>query len=161
MARTAPTVDGSGDFKLVSIHLIDASGDVRSDSIQVPFSATNAQIEAVVDAYNALTNASIYKIEVSEVYNSVADKSDAVDQPKDSVFDNFVFLFKDSMNNSKRGFVVAPVGDAFVSGTDQVDPTNTDIAAYITAMLALIAGTYSLTQIRYTERREINEAVKV
>ena len=88
MARTAPAVDGTPDFQKVSFAWIDASGDLRSDSLQVPAAATSAQIEAFAEALADISNAVLYKIEVSAVYNSVPDKSSAVEAPKDSVYDN-------------------------------------------------------------------------
>jgi len=161
MASNFPTVNGTPTYKLVSLHYIDASGDVRSDSLQVPTAATNAEIQAYADASGDLSNGSLYKVEVSEVYNSVPDKSDATDAPKDSVYDNLVFLAKDATNASKRTFIPAPLASLFVAGTDEIDPASVPLGVYLTAVLALVAGTYSITQARYTERREINEAVKI
>lgn len=161
MARTAPVVDGTPDYQKVSLAWIDASGDLRSDSIQVPAAATAAQIEAFAEALADISNASLYRIEVSAVYNSVADKSDAVDAPKDSVYDNLVTLAKTNLNASQRAFLPAPEGAIFVAGTDTIDPANVDLAAMFTAFLALIGAGYTIVSARYTERREINEAVKI
>jgi hypothetical protein len=161
MARTAPAVNGTGTYKKVQFSWIDASGDIRSDSIQLPQAATNAQIEAIADTVSDVSNASLYKIEVGEVYNSIADKDDAVDAVKDSVFDNLVILAKTALNASSRVFVPAPEGALFVAGTDQIDPTNADLAAVLAAMLAALGITYEVVSIRYTERREINESVKI
>jgi len=161
MARTAPTVDGTPDYKLVSLHYIDASGDLRSDSLQVPAAATDAQIEAFAESIADITNSSLYQIKVSFTYNSVADKDDAVDATKDSVYDNLVVLAKTALNLSARSYVPAPEGALFVPGTDQIDPTNADLAVYFAAFLALVGGTYDIVSARYTERREINEAVRI
>ena len=161
MARTAPTVDGTPDFQTVSLRWIDASGDKRSDSIQVPTAATAAQIEAFAAAMAATSNASLYAVQVTAHYNSVPDKSDAVDEPKDSVFDNLVFLAKTNTNLSQRGFLPAPEGALFVPGTDTIDPANADLATVFTTFLALVGAGYSIVSARYTERREINEAVNI
>ena len=161
MARTAPAVDGTPDFQKVSFAWIDASGDLRSDSLQVPAAATSAQIEAFAEALADISNAVLYKIEVSAVYNSVPDKSSAVDAPKDSVYDNLVTLAKTALNASQRAFLPAPEGGIFVTGTDQIDPANVDLGTMFTAFLALIGAGYTIVSARYTERREINEAVKI
>ena len=89
------------------------------------------------------------------------DKSDAVDEPKDSVFDNLVFLAKTNTNLSQRGFLPAPEGALFVPGTDTIDPANADLATVFTTFLALVGAGYSIVSARYTERREINEAVNI
>lgn len=161
MPRTAPTVNGTPQFRTVSNRWIDFSGDKRSDSLQTPAGATNAQIEAYAVALGAGSNASLYAVVVEDHYNSVPDKSNAVDEPKDSVFDNLVFLAKTVANASQRGFLPAPVGSMFVAGTDTIDPTNTDLADIFTAFLALVGAGYSIVSARYTERREINEAVNI
>lgn len=161
MARTAPAVNGTPTYKKVALRYIDASGDPRSDSLQVPAAATNLQIEAFAAAIAATSNASMYQIEVGEVYNSTADKSNAVDAVKDSVYDNLVILAKTALNDSLRSFVPAPEAGLFVPGTDTIDPGNAALATYFTAFLALIGAGYSIVSARYTERREINEAVKI
>jgi len=161
MARTAPAINGTGTYKILSLRWIDASGDVRTDSIQIPQAATNVQIEAGVAALAAISNASLYSVGVQETYNSTADKNDAVDAVKDSVFDNLVVLAKKATNESQRGFIPAPEGGLFVEGTDQIDPANADLATYLAAFLAVIGAGYSIVSARYTERREINERVMI
>lgn len=161
MARTAPAVDGTPDYKKISLKFIDASGDLRSDSLQIPAAATDAQIEAFAESIADITNASLYQVEVAFVYNSVADKDDAVDAVKDSVYDNLVTLAKTATNLSARSFIPAPEGSLFVAGTDTIDPANADLAVYLAAFLALVGATYDIVSMRYTERREINEVVRI
>lgn len=160
MARTAPTVNGTPTFKVVSLRYIDFSGDLRTDSIQAAAAVTDAEIEAFAAAAAAITNADLYAVEVKSVYNAVADSSNAVNAPKDSVHDNLVLQTKTSTNQSKRGFIPAPQQALFVGGTDQIDPTNTDLATYLTALLAIAGAGYTVVGARYTERREINEQVR-
>lgn len=159
--RGAPTVNGTPTYKNVALRWIDASGDKRSDSIQVPATATPAQIEAFAAAEQAGANSSLYAVEVSDVYNSTPDKSNALDAVKDSVFDNMVYLAKTAANLSKRGFLPSPVASVFAVGTDQPDPTSQVLADIFTAFLALVGAGYTIQSVRYTERREINEAVNV
>lgn len=159
--RTAPTVNGTPTFINVSLRWIDASGDKRSDAVQVPTAATSAQIEAWAAAQQAAANASLYAVNVENVYNSTPDKSNALDEPKDSVYDNMVYLAKTATNLSKRGFLPSPISAVFATGTDQPNPTSPELAAIFTAFLALAGAGYSIQSVRYTERREINEAVNV
>lgn len=162
MARSAPAVNGTPTFKLVSLRWIDATGDLRSDTLQLPTATTNAQIEAIADTISDISNAALYRIEVSETYNAVPDKNDAVDALKESVYDNLAILAKTPANDTRRAFIPAPEAGLFVAGTDQIDPTNADLAAFFTALLApLTAAGYEIVSARYTERREINEAVRI
>lgn len=159
--RTAPTVNGTPTYITVSLRWIDASGDKRSDSLQAPTAATSAQIEAWATAQQAGSNASLYAVVKEDHYNSVPDKSNALDEPKDSVFDNMVYLAKTTANLSRRGFLPAPIAAVFATGTDQPNPASTELAAIFTAFLALVGAGYTVQSVRYTERREINEAVNV
>jgi len=70
MARTAPAVDGSGNVKMISIRMIDVSGDKRAVSFELGLASTDAEIEAFIAAYAAVTNALVYAVWVSQVYNS-------------------------------------------------------------------------------------------
>ena len=159
--RTAPAVNGTPTFKTVSLKWIDASGDKRSDSLQIPTAATNAQVEAWAASEQAGSNASLYAVISEDHYNSAPDKSNALDESKDSVYDNLVYLAKTSANLSKRGFLPAPIAAMFTPGTDTIDPTSTVLADIFTAFLALAGAGYSIVSARYTERREINEAVNI
>jgi len=161
MPYDAPSVDGTPTFKIVHLSYIDASGDVRTDSVQTPATMTDAQASAFAVASGDLANASLYRVAVEDVYNSIPDKSNATDEPKESVFDNFVILAKNDLNASARAFIPSPLGSLFVTGTDQVDPSSVPMGVYLTAYLAMVGAGWQVTQIRYTERREINEAVKI
>jgi hypothetical protein len=161
MARTAPAVNGTPTYKQVSLRWIDASGDPRADTLQLPAAATDVQIEAIADTLSDISNASLYSVHVSDVYNSTADKDDAVDAVKDSVYDNIAVLAKTATNETRRLFIPAPEGALFVAGTDTIDPANADLAAAFAAFLAPLGVSYNIVSARYTERREINEAVKI
>jgi len=172
MPRTSPTVDsstGAPAYVRVSYRFIDFSGDLRTVSIDVdPADATEPNIEALAVALGAGTNSDLYGVEITQIWNAVADASNALDpslvttDKSASVFDNIVILSKNITNQSKRLFVPAPDGALMVGGTDQIDGTSTPLANILTAYLALVnAGGYSITGARYTERREINEQVKI
>lgn len=172
MPRTAPTIDsgtGAPAYVRVSYRFIDFSGDLRTVSIDVlPADATDANIEAAAAALGTGTNANLYAVEITQVWGAVADASDANDpsvvttDKSASVFDNIVIAMKNTTNQSKRMFVPAPTGALMVGGTDQIDGASTELAAVLTAALGLTAaGGYTVTGARYTERREINEQVKI
>lgn len=161
MARTAPAVNGTPVYKSVSLRWIDASGDMRTDSLNLPVATTDAQIEAIADTLSDISNACLYAVDVGFQYVANADKSDAVDAVKDSVFDNIVLLAKTAAGDSRRLFIPAPEAGVFVAGTDQIDPTDADLSALMAAFLAPLGVTYDIISARYTERREINERVKI
>jgi len=159
--RTAPAVNGTGSYKRVSISYIDYTGNVRTTSDDFPQATTALQIEAYVAAEQALSKASIYKVEVSEVYNSVGDSSNALEEVNPSVYDNVVFLAKTAANLSKNFYILAPDEAAFIDTTDQIDPANTEIAALMTAWLAAAGAGWSIVSARFSERRKTGKVVKI
>jgi len=72
MARTAPTVDGSGNVRNLSIRMIDVSGDKRAVAFELGLAVTPAEIEAFVAAYAAVTNALVYAVHDTQLYTSPA-----------------------------------------------------------------------------------------
>lgn len=161
MARTAPTVNGTPSTKLISFRFIDAQGDLRAVSVRaLPANATNANIESFADAIEAMTNANLYQIVVEDEYTSVADTSTAVNAPIVSARSNIVVSAKNVVGDLKNTFIPAPDAALFIpeSDTPFVDALFTPI---FTAYLALLGSGYEIVSVRYTERREVNEKVKI
>lgn len=168
MPRTAPAVDGTPLFKLLSVRWMDVSGDKSSDSYQFNVAATNAQIEAFVAALAAASNAVLYSAIVSDAYEATPDADDATNAIKDTVFDKVVILAKDNLRNSDNIFIPAPIAavlaDSGSGNLDQIDPASTELAAVLTAFLAVKnagGGGYGIVSGRFTERKETNRAVPI
>jgi hypothetical protein len=156
--RTAPTVDGTLTSKAVTISLIDSSGDERSVRLVVPAAATDAQIEALVAALQAGSNASVYRVSVQSLYEGAKLASNATNAVKSSVYDNIVLLAKESAIVSQNNYIPAPLGAIIASG-DVVDTSNSLYTAWRDATITLLAGSYVAQSVRFTERREKNDSV--
>jgi hypothetical protein len=159
--RTAGTVDGTGSFKEVSVRWIDAVGDIRSDATIVDAAATDAQIEAVVAALQAGSNASIYAVRVTEVYEGAKSKSNAVAGVRESVQDNIVYHAKDTGRVDRRSFLPSPLAAVFVADTETPDEGDALVVTLMAAWDTVWAGTFAGVSLRFTERREINEKVQL
>lgn len=158
--RTAPTVDGTGTFGRISMSLVDAQGDIRSISLIVDQAISAANQEALVAATQLITNASVYSVEFTKVYSGARATSNASDTVVNSVFSNIVYHVKASPTSSQRAYVPAPVDAVFVAGTDTPDIVDTDLAAWFGSVLTAVGGAYTGQSVRYTERREVNDAIK-
>lgn len=156
--RTAPTVDGTLTSKAVSISMIDASGDERSVRLVVPSSATNTQIEALVAALQAASNASVYRVKVESLYVGAKLASNATNAAYTSVYDNIVLLLKESALVTQQAYVPAPKVAIIPSG-DVVDISNALYTAWRDAALAAVSGSYAAQSVRFTERREKNDSI--
>ena len=163
--RTAPTVSGTPSYIHVSFAMIDSDALVRTDSYNVPTAAgTNANIEAYAVALQAISGASLYEIEVGATYKGDDDASNAQAQEKDSIADNLVISTRvpATPNSTLAGYVPAPDPDLFVSGTDVIDPTNTDLAAYFTAVLAMFGTAGRVIQsATFSQRRKSGTRVRI
>lgn len=156
--RTAPTVDGSPTFKRVSVTVYDYTGEQRTDSYQLDAAATEAQIEAFVAALQVTSNATIWRVQVAGVYNSVGDPSNADEEVWEEASANVVLLAKDVSNNSQDWYIPAPSNDLFLEGTENIDPANTDLGDVLTAILAMRSG-FSFVSARFTSRRDIGTKI--
>lgn len=157
--RTAPTVDGSPQFISVSITVQDYTGEQRTDSYQLDADSSNAEIEAFVDAVQALSNATIFRVTVGQVYNSVGDNSNAVEDVYENAKTNVVLLFKNAVNAGANFFIPAPVESLFIDGTEEIDPTNVPLGTLLTSIPPMRTG-YSAVSARLTHRRQIGQRVK-
>lgn len=159
--RTAPTVDGTASHIAARIALIDSTGDFRTISlIGAVADMTNANIEALVVALQAATNASIFSVKVEQVYEGARSKANAVEAVFNNIGDNIVYHVKASPTDSQRGYVPAPLEAVFLADTETPDSGNALLTAWFSAVLACVGSGYTGQSVRFTERRDINDAVR-
>lgn len=160
--RTATTVNGTPARYRVSLSFMDASSDKRTISIDVlAADYTAAKVEALAAAQQDASQASLWKIEVAAVYEGDADAGNADTDQRNSVFDNVALRAKNATTNiGYDGYVLAPAPAVMLADSDEIDPASTELAAVLTAYLALKAG-YTFRSARFTERMEKNAAVKL
>jgi len=160
--RTAPDVTGAATNRRVSLRWIDLTGDLVTTSLDVPVAATAAQIEALGDAMQAASQASLYEIDNTGVWAAVPDKNDAVSGHADSVFDVVTSLIKSAAPRSALDwYIPAPNDTVVLPETDNIDPASTELAAIYTAVLALLPAGFTVVQARFSEHKETNKAVKI
>lgn len=163
MPRTSPTVNGTPTYNLLSIRLIDYTGDRRSVSLVIPTGTTDASIEALIALVGDHTHASIYAVERSLVYSGDASKSNATQGNHSSVYDNVVVLFRNNATRQTQDmFVPAPTEDLFIEGTDQPDMDLLGALFEIASATETVIGAaaYNPISARFSERREINQSEK-
>lgn len=152
--RTAPAVTGAGTRFVVSLHLIDASGDTITESMTVLTEPTAADIEGWAAAYQASSKASLYGVSVQRQWFGDADASNADVGTRDSVKDGVNLLFKSAGSlNSFNQRLVAPI-DANMQGNQDIPLLSN--AAFTSLILAygIIVAPHTLYSAQYTERRE-------
>lgn len=153
--RTAPAFTAAATSRLISLHLIDASGDLATVPLIVPVAATAASIEAVADGYADSTNASLYKITDEAIREGVADPDNAVAEYRGSVKDGINLMFKNLTTRQAQGVrVVAPVEETMQGNQDIPMLAVEPLLTLIPAILAVLTISYDFQRAQFTERRE-------
>lgn len=152
--RTAPVATGAATQLDASLALIDASGDLWSEVLQLPVAATQAQIDVIASAYAAASNASLYGIFVNRGWVGDADPDNAVAAYRGQVESGINLLYNNVTTRVSYGQrLVAPIAAVMEGNLDIPLLTATELTDLIVATLAAKAG-FALTTAQYTGRRE-------
>lgn len=152
--RTAPVVNGTPPKVLVSLSVIDSSGDKYSDALVLTAVPLDVDIEAYVAAYQAVTQASVYAVNVTLAYEGDADPDNATTDQRNSAKDGINLLWRDfSTLNSQTTRVVAPITDVMQGNQDIPLLSFLAMTTYIAETGDLLTA-YALQSAQYTERRE-------
>jgi len=161
--NSIPDVTGAATRIPYSIRYIDHTGDKRADAL-TGFDTTNvtpANIQALNVAMGGATNAEMYEGVIGDVFGVVPDKSNANVADRSEVVNNIVVLAKNAAGASVNLFIPAPVPALFVTGSDEIDPASTELAAVFTALLALLPTGFEIVSARYTSRKQYNAATPI
>lgn len=158
--RTAPAVNGTPTWLNVSVSIIDHTGDVRTDTYQMDADSSDAEIEAYVAGIQLLSNSSIYRVTVGQVYNSAKDKTQALEVVWENAHDNVVVLQKTATNASQDFYIPAPIEAMFVAGTENINPAYGDFVTYLATITPMRAG-YLKTSARFTHRKHIGTKINL
>lgn len=160
--RTAPTVDGSPTYNTLTIYFIDTTGDLSSESFRFDSGASAATIEALIVAWQDMTQSSIYRVDVTDVYRGAQDKSNAsalaraqASQGINNVFRNTTTFVADTYR------IVAPVDALFIPQTDTIDGSVALWTTWAAALLAVIPPTVDWESAGYTERKSTNKKTRI
>jgi len=152
--RTAPDATGTPTNVSLSISLIDASEDITTVTLLLADDPTAAEINAYVDAYQAATQASAYKIVSGKNWDSLPDPTQAESSQRNSVKQGINMLFKDvAVGTAQTLRVVAPE-EAVMDANRDIPVLAGDLAAVIAATDVVLAAGYAFRSAQYTERRE-------
>lgn len=161
--RTAPAVTGAVTSVNNTLHFIDASGDVHTDNIVSLTAPTAVEIEAWAAAYQAATQASLYKVTSVSCWEGDADPQNADVGQRNSVKQGVNLLYKNlGTLNSQTPRLIAPVAATMQGNQDIPLVSDPLFTALLTAIVPLLTG-YNLNSAQYTERteRKNNPRIKI
>lgn len=130
---------------------VDARGATRAVSLRVGGSVTTAQAEAVFDARGNMSNAAVEEQRIGTTESISRSALTAFDEAESSVDTVLVCVFENAGGERVSDTIPAPDHTVLISPTrDQIDPSQAQAAAYITAMQTLLAaangGTWTLAR---------------
>ena len=153
--RTAPVVAIANiTSSQTSLHLIDASGDKQTDTIITPDLVSDGLVEAWAAAYQATSQASMYEVRQTIVYQGDADASNAGTDQRNSVADGNNLLLKNISTLSTQTLrAIAPILTVMQGNQDIPLLGTPGYSDLIVAALAMLTG-FNMQSAQFTGRRE-------
>lgn len=155
--RTAPVVAIANiTSSNTSLHWMDASGDKTTNTLLTPDLVSDGLVEAWASAEQAGSQASLWKVEQTIVYQGDADASNAGTDQRNSVADGVNMLYKNvPLLTTQTLRSIAPILDVMQGNQDIPLLGTPGYSAVITAVLAIIgASGYNMQSAQFTGRRE-------
>lgn len=153
--RTAPTVGALTATTMgATLHLIDASGDVKTDYL-VGATSDLADVEAWAAAYQPATQASLWKVSFNMEWEGEADPDNAEALFRGGIGNGINLLFKDvalGLKQSPR--VYAPIAAIMQGNQDIPLISQAPFPALLTQYLNMLGNAYVLDSAQFTGRRE-------
>ena len=158
---TAPAVTATPTGASVTIHLIDASGDLYTEDLPVSTTAAAGDIAGLVASYQAASNASVWKVTRESVWEGVQDTDNAVATFRSSIAEGINMLFRNTTTFLARSLrLVAPIAATMQGNQDIPLISSTEMVNLITDYLTLSSG-YDLESAQFTGRRERRNNPKI
>ena len=155
----ALTVDP--DFRAFTFSLMDVSGDSWAETLYVALTATRTAIQAWMELYQLVTQATIFKVEESFGWGGDADPDNAEAGIRSGVENGINLLFKNPDTRQTRPLRIVAPEPAILQGNQDIPLLSaTNLTNLIVATLAL-QPTYPFVSAQYTSRRERKNNPKV
>lgn len=156
MPRSAPTVNGTPTYVLLSMRYVDANGVKDSFALRTTLArATDTLVEAYIVALAAATNVNIYAVEKQLIYASpTASPLLALEAPRIDARDVIEQLQKDiAAGASQYSYIPAPLDEIFVPDTNTVDLANALYDAVTQAVDLILPASYNPISVRFAQHK--------
>lgn len=160
--RTAPTIDGAPNFKMLSVSYYDVGDDEKTITVPIDAEATAAEIETVIDGLVPASNATIWRVQVTEDYTGAKLISNAVNAVQNTVQDVINVHYKNPTTRADFRLVLpAPLHTMLVANTEKVDTTDALFTGVLAAFAPVVPAGFAPTTARYSQHREGNESTPI
>jgi len=158
---TSPAFTVAANERLVTYHMIDASGDLFTQPFIVPVGSTAAVLQTLGAAYQAATQSSWYMSTDSLMRIGDADPDNADNLMRFQGESGINMLLKNPTTLiSRTPRLIAPVPAVMQGNSDTPLLSSTEMTDLILAVLAVQTG-FSFAQAQYTTRKERKNNVRI
>lgn len=159
---TYGTVDyAAADVTEISFHLVDASGDLTTQNMDVANTAAAGDVDGLAQTYQDASNASLYKVTRTQSWVGSIDPDNAVAAYRGTIAEGINLLFKNPAQFTRALRLVAPIA-AIMQGNQDIPiitPTN-ELGLMVVDYLTLSSG-FDLETLQFTGRRERRNNPKI
>lgn len=157
---TFPAVTGTATSTEVTLHLVDASGDLYTENLDVAATAAVGDINGLATTYQAATNASLYKVTRTSIWQGSADPDNAVAAYRGTVAEGINMLFRNATLFTRNLRLIAPIAAVMQGNQDIPLITADEMVDLLTDYLTLSSG-FNLETAQFTGRRERKNNPKI
>lgn len=157
---TFPAVTGTATATEVTLHLVDASGDLYTENLDVAATAAVGDINGLATTYQAASNASLYKVTRTSIWAGTADPDNAVAAYRGTIAEGINMLFRNATLFTRNLRLIAPIAAVMQGNQDIPLLTADEMTALITDYLTLSSG-FNLETAQFTGRRERKNNPKI
>lgn len=153
---TIPPFSGAANWRRLALKMVDFSNDENSLSLYISATATDAEVQAFIDAYQAVTQTSTYCVIDEFAYVGARSTSNAQQGIRASAEQGINLSFKNVASPPPNTFpvrVAAPEEATMVGTSDVVNGTAPTLIALTDAVTVLRAG-FVVQSAQYTTHRE-------
>lgn len=150
---TFPLVTGTPTGASATIHLVDASGDLWAENVDIAPTAAAGDVQGLAESYQAASNASVYQVSRTQIWRGTADPDNATAAYRGVVESGINMLFRNDDNFTRALRLVAPIAAVMQGNQDIPLMSATEMVALLTDYLTLSSG-FDLDTAQYTGRRE-------
>lgn len=155
---TIPTILAGETSYLITISWIDDNEKEYSDSFRTKAAVSTAEIQAFVDASQAASNASSWKVEVATVWEGTKNAFSAASAVHESVADKVRLSYKDiSTGAYAQAYIPAPL-EVLVGDNGIVDITQATYIAWKASLDALVQSTFTALNTAFVQYSGRNES---
>lgn len=156
---TVPTIASGPTKTTIAISWVDTENIQFTDTFNCDPAPADADLQALVDAAQAGSNASSFKLEVTNVYEGIKNAGAAASAPYESTVDKIRLSYKDLANDAyQQTYMPAPLTSLVGSG-GVVDNTALIYTNWRDAVTALIQDGFDPLNTEFVQYSKRNNKV--